>query len=220
MKSSGVIVVGASGHAKVVIELLRSSGMGVSYCIGDFGGSPTCLGVPVLEGDAHMESLRSEGYKQAIIAIGDNRIRQRLSSNAIALGFELVNAISPAAVVSPSARLGRGIAVMAGAVINADSVIEDFAIINTSATIDHDCHVGKAAHVAPQCGLAGNVQIGAGALLGVGCKVNPGIRIGESAVLGAGSVVVRDIPARVLAYGVPARVVERPYFANNMSSGR
>ena len=46
-----------------------------------------------------------------------------------------------------------------------------------------------------------NVWIGAGAI------ILPGVHIGKNSVIGAGSVVTHDIPAGVLAYGVPCRVI-------------
>ena len=54
---------------------------------------------------------------------------------------------------------------------------------------------------------ASPIEIGDGAWLGGGVIVCPGVRIGERAVIGAGSVVTRDVPAGVLAVGNPCRVV-------------
>jgi len=203
--NKAVVVVGAGGHAKVCIELLRANATPIACCIGSDDGTDFWLDVPVFKSDDHLARLRSEGHAHAFIAIGANALRQRLAAEAKALGYELVNAISPAAVVSPSVRLGRGIAIMAGAVINADTSIADLAIINTSASVDHDGDIGEAAHIAPQCGLAGNVTIGSRAFLGVGCKVIPGVSIGNDVVAGAGSVIVTDVKPNARIAGVPAR---------------
>jgi len=200
-----VVVVGASGHAKVCIELLRAMGKPVAFCIGGADSGDACLDVPVLRGDEHLARLRAEGHALAFIAIGANATRQRLAASATALGYELVNAISPAAVLSPTVRLGKGIAIMAGAVVNADTTIADLAIVNTSASIDHDGHIGEAAHVAPHCGLAGNVTVGPRAFLGIGSKVIPGVSIGADVVAGAGSIIISDIEPNIRVAGVPVR---------------
>lgn len=207
----GVVVVGAGGHAKVCVELLRAMGLQVDYCIGSGdGGAATCVGVPVLQGDEYIGRLREEEeYQDAFVAVGSNRLREKLAAKVVAQGYRLVNAISPLAMISPSARLGSGVAIMAGATINADSVIADLAIINTGATIDHDCQIGRAVHIAPQCGLAGNVTVGDCSMLGVGCKVIPEQSIGANVVLGAGSVVISSIPDGVTAVGVPARIIRQ-----------
>ncbi|THC45657.1 acetyltransferase [Massilia sp. Mn16-1_5] len=204
-----VIVVGASGHAKVCIELLQAIGETVLCCVGAGDDGATCLGIPVLDGDHHLARLRDEGQSRAFVALGSNRLRARLGGYLRELGFELVNAISPHAVVSPSATLGSGIAIMAGAVVNADATIGDLAIVNTGATVDHDCIIGVAAHVAPQCALAGNVSIGDGAFLGVGCKAVPWVEVGAQSTVGAGAVIISAIPPRVTAVGVPARVLNK-----------
>lgn len=205
----GIVIVGAGGHAKVCIELLWAMGRDVACCIaGEANGASSCMGVPIIVGDGQLSGLRAEGFDDVFIAIGSNSLRQRLGATATSLGYRLVNAISPTAKISPSAQLGRGIAVMAGVVINAETTIEDLAIINTGATIDHDCRIGAATHVAPQCALAGNVTVGTGSFLGIGCKVVPGRTIGENAMIGAGGVVISDIPARATAVGVPAKVIK------------
>ncbi|MDM2732976.1 NeuD/PglB/VioB family sugar acetyltransferase [Citrobacter sp. Cy070] len=205
--SSGIIVVGAGGHAKVCIELLRAMGESVTYCVGAPDSPDSCLGVPVLRGDENLSFLRSKGYSRVFVAVGSNRLRERLGTLCTGQGYHLVNAISPHAVISPSATLGHGVAVMAGAIVNAESVIDDLAIINTGATVDHDCRIGLAAHIAPQCALAGNVTVGNHSFLGVGCKVIPEIRIGERVTVGAGAVVVCHIESDATAVGVPARVL-------------
>jgi UDP-perosamine 4-acetyltransferase len=207
--SLGIVVVGAGGHAKVCIELLRAMGEDVVFCIGGEDAVGDCLGVPILAGDDHIAELRTRGFDRAFIAVGNNRVRRKLGAEVVAAGYRLVNAVSPTAVVSPSARLGAGIAIMAGVVINAESTIGDLAIINTGATVDHDCSIGEAAHVAPQSALAGNVTVGACSFLGIGTIVVPGCDIGDEVMIGAGGVVIADVPAGVTAVGVPVRVLER-----------
>ncbi|WP_175962551.1 NeuD/PglB/VioB family sugar acetyltransferase [Burkholderia pyrrocinia] len=203
-----IIVVGAGGHAKVCIELLQAMGERVAYCVGGDDSQEHCLGIPVLKGDDNLEELNRKGYKRVFIAIGANRLRDRLAALTSGLGYTLVNAISPSASISPSAKIGSGVAIMAGAVINSEANIGDLSIVNTGATIDHDCRIGRAVHIAPQSALAGNVVVGDYAFLGIGTKVIPEVVIGELAIIGAGGVVVGDISPRVTAVGVPARQIK------------
>jgi len=204
---TGLIVVGAGGHAKVCIELLRSMGEVVDYCVGDENSPTSCVGVTVLANDENLRRLRDEGYSRAFIAIGANSVRARLADVVVGLGYQLVNAISPRSVVSPTARLGSGVAIMAGAVINADALVDSLAIVNTGATVDHDCRIGRAAHIAPQCGLAGNVTVGIQSFIGIGSRVIPDVSIGNNVTVGAGGVVITDIRDDVVVVGVPARPI-------------
>jgi len=208
--NKAIVVIGAGGHAKVCVELLRAMGEQVDYCVGG-SESAECIGVPVLEGDENIPRLREQGYARAFVALGSNALRARLAAHVLALGYELVNAISPRAVISPSARVGRGVAVMAGAVVNAQSQIADLAIINTGALVDHDCRIGQAAHVAPQSALAGCVSIGNQSFLGIGCRVIPGVTIGSNTTIGAGGVVISDVADDVIAVGVPVRVIKHKH---------
>jgi UDP-perosamine 4-acetyltransferase len=208
MSSKELVIIGTGGHAKVVIELIRAEGKyQIKGCTG-LGETGFVLGdVPILGTDRVLPGLLANGTKKAFVAIGDNHLRLRLLAKFLEMGFELINAISPHAVVSPSASLGRGIAIMAGAIINASVEIGDGAIINTNAGVDHDCRIGSGAHVGPGSALAGNVDIGRESFLGAGTCVIPGVRIGSRAIVGAGSVVVREIPDDVTAMGVPARII-------------
>lgn len=220
-----VVIVGAGGHAKVIIDLLQArGGVQLAGCVSRESGE--VLGLPWLGDDDALPQILASGLRQAFVAIGDNRLRAELIRRLAGLGFSLVNAISPQAIVSSRTMLGTGVAIMPGAIVNVDSIVEDGAIINTAAHLDHDCRIGACAHIGPGSKLAGNVTIGEGAFLGVGTCVIPRRSVGAWSMVGAGAVVVRDIPSHVTAVGVPARVLERtdgeyePTGTKTHSSGR
>jgi UDP-perosamine 4-acetyltransferase len=201
---SDIIVIGAGGHAKVCIEIIREMGQRVAFCVA-VADETNCMGIPVLKDDIELLRLYEAGYRLAFPAVGSNGVRARVAAYASEIGFQLITAVSPHAVVSPTAKLGSGVAVMPGAIINADAVIGDISIINTGATIDHDCRIGSAVHVAPQCALGGNVTVGDRTFLGIGCKVIPEVTLGADVMAGAGSVVIADISSNLRVAGVPAK---------------
>jgi sugar O-acyltransferase (sialic acid O-acetyltransferase NeuD family) len=199
-------VVGAGGHAKVVIETARA--MGADHIAGVLDDDPArigseVLGVPVL-GTIDVETIQRLGIARATLAIGSNRVRAELAAR-LAGRVAWVTLVHPSAVVAPSARIGKGAVVFAGTVIQPNAVIRRHAIINTGATVDHDCVIGDFAHIAPGVHLAGNVHIGEGAFMGIGSCAIPGARVGDWSTVGAGGVVVDDIPAHAVVKGVPAR---------------
>ena len=206
--STGVVVVGAGGHAAVCIDLLLEAGMEVVGAV-SAGPSARSLQVPVLGTDAELPRLHADGLRHAFVAIGDNRARQRVSAEVKALGFSPVTAVSPRAHLAETVRLGSGVAVMAGAVVNAYTTLGDGVILNTGATVDHDCVLEPYVHIAPGCHLAGTVVAAEGVFVGIGSSVVPGCRLGRWSQLGAGSVVIGDVGDDALALGVPAREVRK-----------
>ena len=143
------------------------------------------------------------------LALGDNRVRQRIASLVRAAGLSLFTVVHPAAVVARSARLGEAVAVLARAVINPDASVEEGAIINTGAIVEHDCHIGAFAHLSPNAALGGAVVIGTRTHVGLGAVVLPGLNIGSDVRVGAGAAVVRDVAENLTVVGVPARRLER-----------
>ena len=206
-----VIIIGAGGHGRVVLEILRLARQHnpVGFVDADAGRvGLEAGGLPILGGINLLPKLRRQSARGVIVAIGDNRVRQRYAQAAVDAGFELVNAVHPAAVVSPTAVLGRNVVVAALAVVGTDAKVADSAIINTSAVVDHECEIGEAAHICPGAMLAGRVRVGQRAFVGLGAKVIPCLQVADDATVGAGAVVLADVPAGATVVGVPARVVK------------
>ena len=205
---------GASGHGKVIKEILKANGVKVEAFVDDNPNVNECGGRPVLHNAMELSPM--------IVSIGLNKIRkeivERLARNNPAIVFG--KAIHPSAIVSPTARIGEGTVVMAGAVINADAVIGSHCIVNTGATIDHDCVIDDYCHVAPGVHVSGATHVGEGTWIGVGSSVVQCLTIGKNCMIGAGSVVVKDIPDDVMAYGNPCRIKTSNKQDNKMNKGK
>jgi sugar O-acyltransferase (sialic acid O-acetyltransferase NeuD family) len=205
-----VVGFGAGGHAKVVIEILRSM---LTYEIVGLLDTriergANVLGVEVLGDDSMMAELKQRGVEHAFIGVGtvgDAQPRRELYEKVVSFGFQIVTAIHAAAIVSLTAQIGAGPTIMAGAIVNANAVLGDNVIVNTGAIVEHDCVIGDHTHIATGARLAGGVHVGASSHIGIGAVIRQEISIGEGATVGAGAVVVRDVPAGKTVIGVPAR---------------
>lgn len=200
-----VIVIGAGGHAKVVIGTLQAAGLTVTGIFDDDSAriGSVLLGVEV---KGTTSDLLGFARAPAIIAVGDNRSRRDIAERLHDL--EWVAAVHPAAFVHPSVLLGPGTVVFAGGVIQPDTVLGSHVVVNTGANVDHDCRIESFVHLAPGTLLAGGVTVREGALLCIGSAVIPGVTVGPWATVGAGGVVIDDLRGGVTAVGIPARVIK------------
>lgn len=201
---NGVLVVGAGGHAKVAIATLQAVGLEVAGVLDDRTElwGETVLGCPVLGGREQLEHTLG----RAVLAIGSNAVRREIV--ALFPNTEWISIIHPAATVHESVQIGAGTVIFAGAVIQPGTTLGQQVIVNTGATIDHDCFLGDYVHVAPGVHLAGTVHLEEGVFLGTGCAAVPGVRVGRWTTVGAGGVVVRPLPANIVARGIPARPID------------
>jgi len=209
-----IVIIGAGGHGRVVLDILRTNHQ--FEVVGFLDSNPAVHhtivdGIKVL-GDLSLIPAFSElGIGAALIAIGDNRIRQTYAQTVEKAGISLVSAIHPSACIADTAHIGKNAVICAGANICAHVTIEDSAILNTSCIIDHESHIGPASHICPGVRMAGHVVTEPAAFVGIGATVIQNITIGEAAVIGAGAVVIEDVPAYATVVGVPARIVKQSH---------
>ena len=205
-----IVIVGAGGQARVVAAALRQTGEW--KLVGVLDDKPGSIGEPILDSAVvgtydDLVRLVEQGIRHAFPALGDNNARMRLFRTILASGFDIPVLIHPHALVDRTATVGRGTFVCAGAIIGVEARVGENCLINTGAIIEHETIVADGAHVAPGCRIGGRARVGERVFVGLGSTIKDKISIGSGSTIGAGSVVVRDIPADVVAYGVPARVV-------------
>ncbi|MDL2342995.1 acetyltransferase [Deinococcus sp. MIMF12] len=196
-----VQIIGAGGHAKVIVALAKAAGYRIAG-IYDDRPTPDVLGHKV---SGPVELVSRVRHIPAIIAVGSNSVRASLVARLPDVPWATL--VHPTAWVAPTVSLAEGTVVMAGAIVQPDVTVGRHVIVNTGATVDHDSHLGDFVHVAPGCTLAGQVSLEEGAFLGVGARILPRQFVGAWATIGAGAVVNREVPAYATAVGVPARLL-------------
>ncbi len=208
-----LVIIGArhDGHAKVVYEICKAlPGIQVAGFLDD---NPDLYGKsiqdkPILGPVGMLEDLVSAKDADVFfIALGNNRLRRELGRQLLSI-CPSINLIHPSAVLDPTVKLGTGNVIMQNAVVVGDSQIGDFVNIHALSSIDHDNVLESGSNIAPGSHLAGRVQVGVDAFLGTGTSVIPDIQIGKGVIVGAGSVVIRNLPNFVKAVGNPARIIE------------
>ena len=201
--SENIILIGGSGHAKVVIDCIRAAG-DTPVGILDDGIAPgtKVLNVPVLGATDRWQEFTQHKF---IIAIGSNAVRARLAE---AMEVRWYTAVHPQAVVSDYATLGQGTVVMPGAVVNAGATVGGHCIVNSRAVVEHDCRLDNFVHISPCAALGGTVTVGSGSWIGIGAAVKNNTAVCSGCVIGADAAVVKDITQPGTYAGVPARKIK------------
>ncbi len=209
-KDESILIFGSGGHGKVILDILLASKKKVKGFIDDDKNKlgMTVLGFKILGDSAFLASNKVEPFS-IVLGIGNNAVRAKVFEKLSKLGFAIVSAIHPLAIVSPDVKIGKGVVIMPGAVVNAGTVIEDGVVVNTACSVDHDCHLGRFCQIWPGAHLAGKVEVGEYSYIGTGASVIQNLKIGNSCLIGAGAAVVNDLPSNVVAVGVPAKIIKK-----------
>ncbi|QYS90112.1 acetyltransferase [Flavobacterium davisii] len=193
-----MILYGASGHCKVIIDILFENKIQIKTIVDDVEKLKTIFDFPII----NSRKFKFHPSDNCIIAIGNNLTRKKIADT---LNVNFVIAIHPKAIISKFSSVGEGTVIMAGVVLNAHVKAGKHCIINTSASVDHDCWIENYVHISPNASLAGNVFVGEGSHIGIGATIIQGIKIGKWSTIGAGAVIIEDVPDYAVVVGNPRK---------------
>ncbi|MGD9151489.1 MAG: acetyltransferase [Desulfobacterales bacterium] len=214
-KPINCIVLGAGGHASVLIDAIQCGNIARIHGILDPDSSKwgqDLLGVPILGDDHLLLELAGQGVTHFVIgvgAVGNNKPRERLYRLGCSHQLKPLTVVHPSAFCSEQATVGSGSQLLPGCIINARATLGCNVIVNSGAIVEHDCDVGDHVHIASGAIITSSVKVANLAHIGAGATVRQLVSVGEGALVGAGAVVVDNVPEHVVVGGVPARVLER-----------
>lgn len=201
-------ILGAGGHGKVVGDIALSAGWRVVDFYDDAFPDKKLMDDLSIQGSFDSLLEMADMYDGFHVAIGDNRVRLKILNQLLNLNLPCPKIIAPSAVISPTVKIGTGVSVMPNVVVNSKTIVGNGAILNTSCSVDHHCEVAAGVHIGPGAHLAGDVSIGVCSLVGISSTIIQGKVIGDNTIIGAGSVVISDIPNNVTAVGVPSKIIK------------
>lgn len=197
--SKKLVIIGASGHGKVIADIAKKNGYHEIVFLDDDENIHECGGYPVVGRSHEVETINAD----VIVGIGNASIRKKIQKSIPER--KMATLIHPSAVVAEDVIIGVGTVIMAGTVINPGARIGKGCIINTCASIDHDCNVGDYVHIAVGSHLCGTVSVGDETWIGAGATVSNNISICSKCMIGAGAVVIKDAKESGIYIGVPAK---------------
>ena len=208
MSTPSLILVGAGGHAAVVLQTAHQLHLEIEGIYDDNQSAKLLHRPPPPTPPSYLGNIEAFVNNQPshwLLAIGDLKVRRAILDQYNESASAPI--IHPTAIIAPDAELDEGVFVAPGAIIHTGAKIRAHAIINTGAIIEHDCVIGQNAHIAPAATLAGATVVGHDTLVGIGSTTLPETKIGSNCTIGAGSVVIRDIADSITAAGNPAKTL-------------
>lgn len=206
-----ILVFGAGGHAKVVIDAIEKQTGSIEILV--FDDNPATWGgrmfgyLVIGNLDALLENASEYHADSSIVALGNNELRLKIAAALNERGISQATIIHPTAVLSRGVEIGAGTVLFANSVLNADTHVGENVIVNTGASVDHDCVIAHGVHVAPGVTICGGVSVGEQTFIGAGSVIIPGVKVGRNVTIGAGSTVLNDIKDNVKVAGTPAREI-------------
>lgn len=218
-----IIIFGASGHGSVVLDIIESEGQfqPVGFIDSYKRKGIVIHGYEIIGNEYDLPFLIEKlNIYGGIVAIGDNWSRKIMVNRILKIvpRFHFINAIHPAAVIGKNVQIGQGTVIVPGTIVNANAQIGDHCILNTSSSLGHDSILSDFSSLAPRVCTGGALNLGVCSAISMGASVIENITIGKHSVVGAGALVLNDVPDYVVAFGSPAKVmrqrrIDDPYLA-------
>src|SRR5699024_5771343 len=200
MNNKTLVMLGAGGHAKVCYDIVQKMNKWDEIIILDDNPENDYFKINGQLNDIHQYSSA-----EFFVAIGDNKIRAKITEELLKLNMKIATLIHPKAVIGSNVKIETGTVIMAGVVINSATEIGKGCIINTSSSVDHDNKIGDYVHLSPGVHLAGTIEIGQRTWVGIGTTVINNIKINQDIIIGAGSLVLRNVNNKGNYYGQPIK---------------
>jgi galactoside O-acetyltransferase len=182
------------------------------------------------------EGLPEERLRGKELMFEFNNTRPSEEDKRIRLLSEMFGRIGKNSWIEPPVHFAYGKNIYIGDFFYANfnfTVVDDYTVtIGDGVLIAPNVTISDTGHpVHPELRKSGEmfsfpVTIGNNVWIGSNVAINPGVTIGDNAVIGAGSVVTKDIPPNVVAAGVPCRVIreinerDREYYYKDFKAER
>ena len=209
-----LIIIGASGFGREVAWLVERINE----------KEPTWNLVGFLDDDNRIQNTKINGYTVLgttsnvenyvdtyfVCAVGASKTRELIIRKLENLNPKIKYAtlIDPSVELSELVNIGKGSIICAHTILTVNIEIGNHVIINLDCTVGHDAELKDFVTLYPSVNVSGATVIGRGSELGTGMQIIQGKTVGNHSIVGAGAVVVKDIPDNCTAVGSPAKPIK------------
>lgn len=156
------------------------------------------------------QSISEYPNANIVCAVGAAKTRQMIITKVMASNpdVKFATLIDPDVIKSNLVEIGEGTIICAHTILTVNIIIGKHVIINLDCTIGHDAIINDCVTLYPSVNISGNTITGSCTEIGTGAQIIQGKKIGSLSIVGAGSVVVKDIPDKCTAVGSPAKPIK------------
>ena len=206
------VIIGAGTYGEVYLVYLQEAGINI---VGFLDDNPKYIGqsvrgVPILGGITKLNDLKStEGIEAVYCPLGNNKLRVKFLSMARELGYQTPNYIHPSVLISPNVTIGNGVYILLGTTIMPHTIIKDYVMISMGVHLAHHNVLEEGVFLSTGCNFGASIHAHKYAYCGISSTIMTGIHeLGEDCLIGAGAVVIKDVPEKAVMAGVPARIIK------------
>ncbi len=208
-----MVIIGAKGFAKEVLQVVHQNNELQNLAFYDDVNLDIKENLynlfPILNSLDKAQHYFETVSNKFTIGIGNPILRKKLYEKFTEIGGEFTSTISTSLIIGNyNNTIEAGCNIMQNVVITNDVTIKKGTIINQITSIGHDVLIGQFCEICPNVSISGNCIIDDFTFIGTGAIILPGIRIGKNVIIGAGTVVTKDIEDNSVAVGSPAKVIK------------
>lgn len=206
-----MLIIGAKGFAKEVLEILHQKGETNNLCFYDDVNTDNPEKLydlfPILTNLQQVKDHFKTISPQFTLGVGNPALRIQLYQKIKECGGMLTSTISKNVEIgSFNIEIGEGCNILGGVKISNEVTVGRGTMIYYNSIITHDVTIGQFCEISPDVKLLGRCIIGDFVRIGSGSIIFPDVTIGNNVVIAAGSVVRSDFPDNVMIAGIPAEI--------------
>ncbi len=209
-----LIIIGASGFGREVAWLVERINKAEPTwdLLGFVDDNEAIHGTEVnsyrVLGDYRCLGQYADAY--VVCAIGAAKTRKSVIEKiqAIYPDIRYATLVDPSVEMSERVSIGKGTIICAHTILTVNIDVGEHVILNLDCTVGHDVVLKDFVTAYPSVNISGNTELGPCSEIGTGSQIIQGKKIGANAIVGAGSVVVKDIPENCTAVGIPAKPIK------------
>ncbi|UYZ57514.1 NeuD/PglB/VioB family sugar acetyltransferase [Hymenobacter latericus] len=210
-----LVIVGAGGLGREVLQLVRQINEAeqrwsvLGFYDDQRPAQERVHELPWLGTVADLNATAESVY--VAVAVGSSRNRAAVVGRLSSPRLHFATLVHPSVPLRAyqQIQLGVGCIICQASILTCDIRLGRHVLINLGCTIGHDAVLEDFCSLMPHANVGGEAYLEAGVYLGTNATVINQVRVGTEAVVGAGAVVVRDLPAHCTAVGVPASVIKQ-----------